>query len=249
MLVLGLAALLPARAASAVMRLTSGEWPPYFSEHLPEGGAAARIVVEAFAREGVQAELGFFPWRRALALARSDKWDGSAVWSRNAEREQDFLMSDPVMEVEYVLYCVKERPVAWKTVDDLARYRIGITDDYFYGDAFDAGVRQGRLAVQAVSSDEQNFRKLLAGRIDVFPMDRVVGMTLLRRLPPDEATRIVTDGKPLYRQTLRLLLNRRNAANAALMERFNRGLRSLRADGRMARYLREATGGVDSGVR
>lgn len=73
--------------AQESIRLTNGEWPPYLSKDLKHYGVASRIVTEAFDLEGIKVEYGFFPWERALELAKHGDWDGSLVWFHTPKRE------------------------------------------------------------------------------------------------------------------------------------------------------------------
>lgn len=239
----------PPRAGdeTPVLRITNGEWPPYLSKSLPHHGVASRIVSEAFAVAGIRVEYGFFPWNRAFQLARSGQWDGTAVWLSSPERERDFFLSDAVVEASYVFFYRRDQPFDWKTVDDLAGLRIGATLEYDYGPAFQQAEREGRLRVERVASDEQNFSRLLARRIQVFPMDREVGLTLLRQhFSAAEREALAWHPLPLRVDALRLLLNRKNPANAGHMQRFNAGLKQLRERGSIQRFLEEAraTGGA-----
>ncbi|MCP4687520.1 MAG: amino acid ABC transporter substrate-binding protein, partial [Desulfobacterales bacterium] len=96
--------------AEETITLTNGEWPPYMSERLEHHGVVSRIVVEAFALEGVRVEYSFFPWIRALSLAKAGAFDGSVVWWKTPEREKDFFFSDPVLDVRYVFFHLKSNP-------------------------------------------------------------------------------------------------------------------------------------------
>lgn len=240
-LLLGLS--MPLCALEPVVRVTNGEWPPYLGERLPHFGIASRIVTEAFKRQGIAVQYGFFPWRRALLLANTPDWDGAAVWLKSAERERDFYFSDPVIDSDYVFFHLKAVPFSWTSVDDLSRYRLGITNEYFYGPAFMAALSQGKLLVEGVPSDEQNFRKLLGGRIDAFPMDRIVGLTMLQQnFSPQELSRVTFTRNSLHSQPLHLLLTKRHAQNRVLLQEFNQGLKKLKASGQVDAYLKEALG-------
>lgn len=237
--------LLPAHAADTVLRLSNGEWPPYFSETMRHYGAGSRIVSEAFASEGVRVGYGFFPWNRSLLLAEQGVWDGTLLWLRNEERERNFYLSEPVIDSGYVLfYRVGER-FDWQSLSDLKPYRIGGTLGYDYGATFTAAERSGELRVERAGSDEVNFRKLLAGHIDIFPMDKTVGYYMLHlHFPAVEVARLTHHGKPLRADPLYLLLSKKNPANRELMQRFNRGLRKLQASGKVERYLQESRQGL-----
>jgi polar amino acid transport system substrate-binding protein len=227
--------------AGRIVRLTSGEWPPYHSQTLPDYGVVSHVVTEAFRLQGVDVQYGFFPWRRALELSRIGKWDGAASWLKNPARERDFYVSDPIFDGHYFLFHLKETPLEWSTIADLSKYRLGITQEYFYGEEFAAALKEGKLTAEAVPSEEQNFRKLLAGRIDAFPInDRVAFAILSKHFSSQDIARLSFDPKPLYSPTVHLLLNRKNPENRKLMDEFNLGLKKLKASGRFDAYMRGA---------
>jgi polar amino acid transport system substrate-binding protein len=130
------------------IRITNGEWPPYLSEHLKHYGLASRIITEAFALEGVKVSYGFFPWKRSFILAQNGEWDGTAVWFKSPGREQDFYISDPVIEASYVFFHLKSRRFDWNDVDSLKPYTIGATLEYNYGEAFEQAEKNGLINVQ-----------------------------------------------------------------------------------------------------
>ncbi|HYD78546.1 MAG TPA: transporter substrate-binding domain-containing protein [Paucimonas sp.] len=228
--------------AQSVVRLTNGEWPPYHSEEAPHYGVASHIVAEAFRLQGIGVLYGFFPWRRALDLARIGEWDGAATWLKSADRERDFYFSEPVLDSQYVFFHLKDAPFAWSSIGDLAKYRLGITNEYFYGHEFMDALKNGQLQAEGVPSDEQNFRKLLAGRIDAFPIDKRVAIALLKKhFSAPEIHRLAYDARPLYSEPLHLLLSKKNPANRKLIEEFNKGLKKLKANGQYEAYLREVS--------
>lgn len=227
--------------AAAEITLTNGEWPPYLGERLPHHGVASRIVEEAFALEGVAVHWEFYPWVRALRLAENGQRAGTAVWRRSAQREQAFFISAPVVESTYHFLHRKDRDFDWQRVEDLRDLRICATRSYYYGAAFQQAEAEGRLQVSRLSSDEQCLRQLLAGRTDVFPLDKVVALDMLHALfSATEREQLDFHPRPLHSDSLHLLLSRRMAGNAALIERFNHGLARLRASGKLEQYLGEA---------
>lgn len=234
------ALLLPLAATADEVRLTNGEWSPYLGQNLPHHGVASRIVEEAFALEGIRVRWEFYPWARALRSAERGNSDGSAVWLRSPEREQAFYISDPVVESGYYLFHRKDRPFDWQQVADLAPLRLGGAIDYDYGQAFQQAERDGLLKVKRLSSEEQGLRMLLAGRPDAFPMDKVVASDMLHsQFSREERQRLSFHPLPLRSDSLHLLLSRKVAGNAELIERFNRGLAQLRESGKIAQYLLE----------
>lgn len=220
--------LLPAIAPAGEVRLTNGDWPPFLSPELPDHGTISRKVRKAFHQVGVNVEFGFFPWKRSLALAAQGSWDGSVAWRKTPERERDFYFSEPLFYCNYVFFHRRQRPIDWRQLAELRGYRIGATLEYDYGPAFRQAWQQRSIQVDVADTDEQNLRKLLAGRIDLFPVTREVGEFLLQtRFTPEEAAQLTYHPRPLLTQPMYLLLNRKRPEHAQLIKQLNRGLRQL----------------------
>lgn len=229
---------IPANAET--LRITNGEWPPFTSRRLPHGGPLSQIVTEAFERVGITVEYGYFPWKRAYEYARSGVWHGSVAWDKVPEHQRDFVMSDPIVHVDKVLFYRTSAPIDWRKLEDLAHLRLGSTAGYSYGEAWDTAVRNGMLRVEIVTLDEQNFRKLLKNHLDAVAMDLDVGLYLLRTAFSQlQAESITYHPRRLSRAPICLALSRKNPESPALIERFHHGLADLRAQGRYDEHLRE----------
>lgn len=227
----------------SILRITNGEWPPYLGSDEPGHGIASRIVTRAFERAGYEVAYEFHPWARSLYLARKGQRDGTAVWLPSEKRREEFFISRPVIVTEYVFFHRVDMPFDWQTVADLADYRIGLTRDYDYGQVIDRVKTRGIAHTEIVSSDELNFRKLMAGRIDLFPLDRVVGQRMADDLfGADEAGSLTWHPHPVRKDRLHLLLSRKVAGNAERMEAFNRELKAMRREGKIQRILMDALG-------
>jgi polar amino acid transport system substrate-binding protein len=246
---LALAVMVPAPALAEeapqdrTLRITNGEWPPYLGREEPGYGIASRIVTRAFERAGYRVEYEFHPWARSLYLARRGQRDGTAVWMPSSERREDFFISRPVIVTEYVFFHRADMPFDWENTADLADYRIGLTRGYDYGDVIDRVTSLGIATTETVSSDELNFHKLLAGRIDLFPMDRVVGQRMISDLLSEKEAKALTwHPEPVREDRLHLLLSREVAGNAERIEDFNRALKAMRREGGIERILVDALG-------
>ena len=105
-------------AAEEIIRITTGEHPPYLSENLKYNGVGLRIIREAFALEGVTVEYGFFPWKRSYKLAKQGEWDASATWGHNIERDNDFYFSEPLYPAISAFFHLKSYKFHWNTLDN-----------------------------------------------------------------------------------------------------------------------------------
>lgn len=231
----------PATAPLAKVRLTNGEWPPYLSENLPHYGLASHITTAAFAQKGITVEYGFFPWARALLLAEEAEWDGSVVWYKTPEREELFYFSEPVIHSQDVFFHLQTFSFDWQEMSDLQGLRIGGTIEYDYGTAFREAEASGLITVDRVASDEQNFEKLLKGRIDVFIVELEVGLAVIRQfLTPEEQALITYHPTPVRNDPLHLILPRKVPGNEALIALFNEGLQELESSGQLQKIIEEA---------
>lgn len=205
------------------IRLASGEWIPYTGENLPEYGCDSQIISEVFRQMGYTVEYGFFPWARAMHFAEIGEWDGTVDWGDTpAFREKFFINKDPISNQEMSFFFVKGNAPEWNTLDDLEGKKIGITSGYVYDDVFKHNIEKGNLTFVEASSDEANFKKLLAGRIDLFPIDRNVGLALLKsKFKVEEQDQLEFDSKVLVTFHPHLLLSKALPRNRELMAQFD----------------------------
>lgn len=231
-------------AAQDPVTLTNGEWPPMFSQEFKFGGVGSRICKEAFALSGVEVNYIYMPWKRGLEEARIGKWDGTVGWRKSPAREPDFLFSDPILQVNTVFFHRSGKMFDWNTVDDVGHLTIGVTLGYGYIELLKDAANRGGGKLEAARSDELNLQKLAAGRIDVFPCAEQVGYYLLRtKFIPGTADLVRHHTKPLMDSQLHLLISKKNPNAQDLIDRFNRGLRTLRESGKYDQYLNESLTG------
>ena len=226
-------------AAPTVVTLANGEWPPYLSESMPYYGSLSRVVTEAFGRQGIETSYRFFPWRRAYVEAEQGVVQGSLLWTSTPERQQDFLLSDPVYVTEDVFFYRKSRPVHWTQLSDLHGIVLGGVIGYNYGDEFARLESQGVLQVERIANEEINFEKLMLGRITAFPMDREVGRYIIAHHPHNLTGQVDFDPKVVLSAPLYLLIRKQDPQAAELIRRFNAGLAEIRREGRIDQYVAE----------
>ena len=230
--------------AQETIRIATGEYPPFLSEELKYHGVGIRVITEAFALEGVRVEYGWFPWKRAYELMKSGAWDCTGTWRKTPDREKDGYFSDPLYPTAFTFFHRKDFRFDWKSMDDLGGLFIGATIGYGYGQAFGDAEKWGSINVERVPTDLQNFRKLLAGRIHLFPINPDVGYDLLSQgFTPQEAELITHHPRPLLSAHTNLVFSRKVERNRRMVILFNRGLKQLRESGKIAQYFRESRQG------
>lgn len=229
------------------IRITTGHWPPYLDEERPDGGFLAQIIREAFATEDIKAEFTFFPWSRALTLVKTRNYQASAVWSCTKERRRDFLYSAPILPYQYVFYHRQKMAFDWDSLSDLQGMAVGLTQDYSYGQTLSGAIDSGLVNADVTTSDLANFRKLLLGRIDLFPMDPVVGEAMIsEQLGPEARASLEFHPKALRSALYHLPFSRDDPEAGRLRRAFDRGLAKLRESGRYQEIIEDALKGHSS---
>lgn len=196
-------------------------------------GLASHIISEAFAYHDIEVRYDFFPLQRALKEAEQENVHGTHTWFYSPERAEHFLFSDPVMRSEYVFFHLKTRRFDWNQFADLASMRIGITTSYYYGEQFEQARANKHFTISEVSSDEQNLKMLFLRRVDLVPMDPLVGYYQIHKIfQPPQIPLFTNHTKAFYSNPAYLLLNKRHPDAQRLMQAFNSGLKALKAQGR-----------------
>ena len=213
-----------------------GEWPPYESESLPNLGPIPALVGEAFARGGTQVEFKSLPWWRMLHEVEVGDIDGALIWRDTEDRRTVFLLSDPIFKSRISLFYRKKEVRNWTKLSDLSSLKIGATASYHYCPEFDQLADQGRLKVERAAADDLNFAKLKAGRIDAMIVESEYGRWRLAQMGEPAGT-TVEDRHPVCVTPMYLLISRATYYGPALTERFNAGLRQMKADGRFEQLL------------
>ncbi|WP_409526149.1 substrate-binding periplasmic protein [Nitrincola sp. MINF-07-Sa-05] len=217
--------------ASQTVTFASGEWEPYQGEALDAGGPAAKVVSEAFASQGWTVKYQYLPWARGLEETKATGLDGTFLYSYNAERNKDFIYSEPVIELETVVFYWNERPLSWKNPEDLKGKTLGAVVAYEYGFVTEeAGYKLDRVGVP-----ENNYRKLQAGRVDGVMEEIQVGLSLARAV--GVADSMSYDPQPIKAVPYHLIVSRAHPQAQAIIDTFNAGLEHLKSTGRLNEIL------------
>lgn len=238
-------------SAEEIIHIATEEYPPHTSEILKYYGLDCHIVTEAFALEGIKVKYTFYPPKRALILAKHGKVDGVMPWTWRKERETDFYYPDPVLRkgIVYTFFHLKNLKFPWNPekpdYSNLKEYTIGGNLGYDYGEAFQLAEKTGVITVERVAQQDQNFKKLLAGRVQLVIDDEAAGLYKLQsHFTPDQVSRVsYTQVNNLPGDCLHLLISKKSRKAAYFKDAFNKGLKRLRNSGEYDRFLAESKEG------
>jgi polar amino acid transport system substrate-binding protein len=221
------------------LRIATGELPPYATAQRADSGVALHIVRRAFESAGHSVQFTFLPWSRAQLETLEGHWDASAHWGASAERRAKFLLSDSILSEQWQMLHRRSTALDWRTPADLQPYTVGLLRDYTYTPELWAEARAGRLKFEQPSNDISSLRMLLAGRIDVLPIERFMACDLLAQHFTAAQTaqlmmhpRLMTDSF-----TTHVIFPPSKPNSESLRQDFNRGLKKLKDSGAYRKLL------------
>ncbi|HCY86857.1 MAG TPA: hypothetical protein DHV36_17135, partial [Desulfobacteraceae bacterium] len=165
----------------------------------------------------------------------------TSFWADTEETRQKhaafFFKSEPVMHARVVFFQLKERPMQpWKTFKDLKRYRIA----GMIGETSTQILIQNGLTVHQVAKADQAFMMILFGRLDIFPLELLTGLDILKfQFGPNQAARFSYDEKSLFETPASLLFSKAHPEGKELAARFNEGLIEIKRDGTYDRFYQD----------
>lgn len=222
--------------------ITSGEWPPYTSKELKNGGVFTKITAEAFKIMGYSIDVKYYPWQRSYFVTANGQADASLAWAPTEERNKDFVFSDPVTFSTKVFFHLKAFKFDWTNLNDIKNLRTIATKKYTYGDNFDAAANKKKINIIYSNNDEQKFSMLLAGRADLVPMEKLVGLFLIKnKFTERQASRITYHNKPLQNTPICVAFSKKINSErlTTLLQAFNEGLAKLKESGQYDKILED----------
>lgn len=226
--------------AEKTITLDIGEWAPYTSKKDPEGKIAETLVTESFKLVNIDVVYKYYPWKRAYMHAKEGGSSGTFPWYRNEDRLNDFIVcNEPILVGKVTFFHLKSFDFQWKTLENVKKYKIGGVIGYAVVEIF----KDNGIKVEEVPNGELNYRKLLAGRIDAVAEDFFVGYNTINKLfKPEIAALFTHHPKPQEQRDMFMLISKQIPNGQELADKFDKGLKKLKASGRYDEIIVEFLG-------
>jgi polar amino acid transport system substrate-binding protein len=237
--------MVPSALAGETITIATLEYAPFSGKNLKFNGFVNHVITEAFNRKGYAVKFAYLPWKRAVTETNNGQYSALSYVYSSIDREKEFYLSDPISDEKIVFFHLKSNPIQnWQTLVDLKNYKIGATRGYTYNHEFWRAVESKQLKVEIADSDKQNYKKLFAGRIDLFPSALANGYSFLREEFSLSKVRLITyHPKPLSETTGHLAFSRGRKNSKNLLQLFNQGLAELKQEGLYDRLVKNLLDG------
>jgi len=234
-LLLGLAISLAAQA-DEVRLVTGDDYAPLTSRSLTGAGLLTEVVRAAFAQSGVQASLAWQPWNRGYLMTLEGDYDATFPYIRATWREKDFFYSAPLYLSEQHLFSRAGEPVEPGDLARMSGWRLCQPLGWQLPAPVQALVSRGMLKRHSPPGLGECAQLLLLGRDDLFLADRRLGEFALHSTGASPA-RFHVSSAVVGRETMHLIVPRRQPGGEALIKRFDSGLQALRTSGAYQRLI------------
>jgi polar amino acid transport system substrate-binding protein len=232
-------------SAAEIITIATLEYAPWTGKNLKSNGFVNHVITEAFQRRGYTVKFTYLPWKRGVTETKNGQYSALSYVYWSKDREKEFYLSEPISVEKIVLFHLKSNPIKnWKILDELKNYKFGATRGYTYTKEFWKAAESKQLTVDVTNSDIQNFKKLLAGRIDIFPSGLVNGHSILQKeFNPGIPPLITFHPKPLSKTTGHLAFTRSRKNSENLLRIFNQGLAKLKKEGLYDKFMDDLLAG------
>lgn len=220
-------------AGDTLLTLASTDWCPYVCPQDPaHPGVVTEYLSELLARQGVTLKVEYYPWSRAVYLARKGEVDGLLTASPG-EAPGLLLSAEPTWTYQVCFFTRRDSQWLYQDITSLSGMTLGFMQGYGYGEPLDRyladPVHSGGL--RPISGNQVIGRligMLRAGHVDSIVEDRLVVGWALRGQPPLREAGCMS-AQPFY-----LALTSGNAAHAQIMNRLQTALADPVSQARLA---------------
>lgn len=217
--------------------IAAHEWPPFASREARYFGVLPRIVTQILESQGINVEFRFMPWPDALDGVITEEFDAALIWVMDDLNQEPFVVSVPILEYRSALYYRKELPKP-RHPDDLLGFRIGLNPYYVYDEPSYRIMKSRSMTPVKGDTDRIHFDMLLNGDIDFYLSPILTSAPLLRNNYPLEQQQQLAYTTELFKfPPSHLLVNRQREGSRQFLQEFNNGLKRLKNDGTLDRYL------------
>ncbi|WP_375749595.1 substrate-binding periplasmic protein [Vibrio sp. HN007] len=180
---------LPFPMQANTIQIYTEDYPPYnYIEDGQPAGLSTEIVQHIMALAGLEYTIEFQPWARAMIIVENEPNTFVYSMRRLPSRESRFLWLGEIVTSQHSVFALKKRSdIKVEKVTDLIGYFIGTTihdsrETLLIENGFPV---ENLTRISGRDAYERNYKKLKAGRIDVWPIDDAVAHHISRNCGDD----------------------------------------------------------------
>lgn len=219
--------ILPPETTAEPLQLATWEIPSWVIDK--NSGRMIEIVKEIKKRTGIQFEIRLYPPKRSVKMFKDNEVIGMfPAMETNIPKEA--AKSEPYMYKTIYALTKKEKPDI-SGLEDLNGMKVGLVSGYSYPKSI---TENKNLITDYASRSENNVKKLIAGRIDVYPEERNTLVRLINEMGLQKELKI--SEKPVCELTVCFAFQLTEEGKK-LAENFSEAILEMKKDGTLEKLL------------
>lgn len=230
----GIFALVPPSYADEPLRVVTEAYPPFvYQEDGRAKGIDWEVTQAVLANMGIGADVQFCPWKRCLVTVQSGYADAILDVNKTPEREKHLVFPEEhLSRAPTVFFQREEQEFSYTSLDELPPLEAGTILGYHYCDE----LAEGPLKIEEGKSLEQNFEKLLQGRLALVIENVSVGRFVVQEMGIEDQVEVVP-GARFCEEEKNYLAFAKYSPYATLVERFSQALSDFKGTDRYRQIL------------
>ncbi|MBT4286840.1 MAG: transporter substrate-binding domain-containing protein [Deltaproteobacteria bacterium] len=165
----------PSNAQAKDLLVAGTEWCPYNCVDKNRPGIISEYVKLIAKRIGMKAIIELLPWSRAIIDVKSEKYN--VLMSAGESDSKGLIKSMKLLDYQMCFFTLHSSNWNYKGVKSLNLIRLGIIQDYAYGEPLDSYLAKKRTNTIILTGQKPHKRlssMLDISRIDTFVADRIL---------------------------------------------------------------------------
>jgi len=219
-------------AQNRELKLVTDAWPP-FTDFPGNKSILTTLTQEALYRTGVNSDMTIIEFANVAGEIDKGVYDGCPAYWETEERLAKYHFSKPYMYNQLILVGRKGSAVTARSFTELEGKRIGIVQNYAYGNF------EGREGVEIVEgkSNQHNLENLLSDKIDYMLVDALLIQYMLKYQLNDVTAHLAIGQTPMMVKSLHLAIHKQVEGGAEILKAFDEEITEMRKDGTFNRIL------------
>jgi len=208
------------------LKLVADVWPP-FTNAEGEKSILSDLVQEALEGIQIKSSMKILEFNEVLDQVNSGKYDGSPGLWISPERQEKYYFSKPYLYNQLVLVGKKGSDVSADTFKELEGKKIGVINNYAYGD-FE---NNKEIVIVPGISNQKNLENLLSDKIDYMLVDALLIQYMLKHQLNDVTQHLAIGQNPLLVKSLHLALGKKVENAEEILNQFDEQIAQMVANG------------------
>ncbi|MEO0356874.1 MAG: transporter substrate-binding domain-containing protein [Pseudomonadota bacterium] len=232
--------------------LTAGDYAPFTQRGILNDGMLTDVVQNAMAESDLVDNFKIHwveDWSAHLdPLLTESMLDMGFPWFKpdcegdpSQYRCENFHFTDPMFEMLILLFAHKDRPMVFRTDNDMLGKTLCRPAGYFTHDMEKNGrnwVSEGKITLEQPATIKECFDMLEAGTVDAVAINEFTGRTAMKDLDLADTVEIV-GSRPLSIEGLHVLVHKSHPRADEMLAAANAGLREIQESGVYQRIIDE----------